>query len=113
LTAVAADRSVLSAVLHILLSNAQDALPRGGRVTIEASAAAGGGAVIAISDSGRGFKPAALERARAGKPSGRKDRLGLGLPLAVRLLARLGGTITFANARVGARIVVSLPPAAK
>jgi two-component system OmpR family sensor kinase len=87
--------SEISVAIDNVLDNALRHAPDGGRVEVSATTA-GGAAVIAVADDGRGLDPAlrphACERFwRA--PDAAGEGTGLGLAIAQRLLALHGGTV--------------------
>jgi two-component system cell cycle sensor histidine kinase/response regulator CckA len=96
LCSMAVDREHLEQVMTNLISNACQAMPRGGTVTIEAGPESGGEWVrIDVSDTGIGMSEAAM--AQLFEPfftSRKKDGHGLGLPIARQLIIANGGTIT-------------------
>ncbi len=97
-----------------LMLNAREAMPRGGRVTIEAHpvSAEGGaaaGAEVSIADTGGGIPAEHMERLF--EPFFTTKRLGTGLGLVnVRRIAEEhGGKVTAANGASGAVMTVRLP----
>jgi signal transduction histidine kinase len=99
-------------VLVNLITNAVQAMPRGGELVIEA-AARGGAVEIAVEDTGPGVDPAL--RDAIFEPffttRGEGGGTGLGLGVAREIVLRHGGSIRVEDGRVGARFVVSLPTA--
>jgi signal transduction histidine kinase len=104
-----ADVSLLQQVLQSIVTNALDALPEGGR--LEVKTASGEGRVnIVVQDHGAGIASEHLEQVFkpffTTKPLG----IGLGLPLARRLVERMGGTLDLASRRgEGTRVHIQLP----
>jgi two-component system, cell cycle sensor histidine kinase PleC len=107
----------LRQILLNLLSNGIKFTPPGGRVTTYASVDEQGGIEIVVADTGIGIAASdlhrvvlpyvqlenALTRTRSG--------LGLGLPLAKRLVEMQGGTLVLTSApNSGTRVVVRFPP---
>jgi signal transduction histidine kinase len=102
-----------------LLSNAHDAIeaqaskespPRGGRITVTASAPDSDWLELAVSDTGGGFPASALEKALlpfyTTKAAGKGT--GLGLALCRRIAENMGGSISLANGETGALIRLRL-----
>lgn len=89
----------LQQVLINLVSNAVQAMPQGGQITLRLEDGAENGrdgVVIVLSDNGPGMDPAIL--ARAFDPffttRGREGGTGLGLPICLNLVTRQGGSLT-------------------
>jgi len=108
---VKADRALLGHVLHILVANAIEATPKGGRITGEVTQ--GDGKVeLRIADTGRGVAPENLGNLFTlfftTKPRG----LGIGLTLAQRAIERFGGSIEVQSTPgVGTAFTIALPAA--
>jgi signal transduction histidine kinase len=108
---VLADRAELAIAIFCLVENASDALtPSGGTIAIS-TRRDDANVAIEISDDGPGlpFEPRrAMEQFVTTKP----DRLGLGLAIAKRVVARMRGTLELVpgNER-GTRAVIVLPAA--
>ena len=103
-----ADAALLEQLLNSLLANALEAMPHGGKLTIDAHERAKDRAVeIAINDTGVGIPPEQLNDIfkpfRTTKPKG----LGMGLALARRIVRRFGGTIAI-ESEVGTGSTVRL-----
>jgi signal transduction histidine kinase len=104
---VAIDPTRLTQVLINLSINANQAMPEGGSITIEASRmdlasedklpsglpASKAFARIAVKDSGSGIAPTLLERIFEPFFSTRPDGAGLGLPVVERIISRAGGVL--------------------
>ena len=95
--ATGADHRLAEAVVHHLLVNALEAMPRGGALSVsleEAPAAA----LLIVTDSGAGMDPALL--AKAGSPffTTKEHGTGLGLFLIHRLLEECGGSLELSSA---------------
>jgi len=104
--------SQLAQVLGIILTNAVEAMPEGGALTITGSR--GSGTIeVSIADTGPGL-PAKLA-ARVFRPffSTKSNGTGLGLALAQRIIARYGGSLRFISREGhGSTMTVTLPVAA-
>ena len=110
---IAGDPTALRELLTNLLLNAVDALPHGGRITVE-TRVDGAAVVLAVADTGVGMSDEV--RRRAHEPffttKGVKAT-GLGLSVAYGIARRHGGELTIASAEGGGTaVVVRLPPAA-
>jgi PAS domain S-box-containing protein len=109
---VLADRNQLEALLLILLSNAQDAIQAGGRISIACRPVAGDKLEIEVADNGCGISEADRQRLFepffTTKPMGKGT--GLGLPMAQNIVSEHGGTIRLeSDGRSGTRVYVQLP----
>ena len=91
--AALADAGVLEQVLQSIVGNAVDALPQGGRLEVSTLQEEAGAAIV-VRDHGPGI--AAKDLANVFKPfyTTKARGVGLGLPLARRLVERMGGTLT-------------------
>jgi two-component system phosphate regulon sensor histidine kinase PhoR len=96
-----ADRDRLAQILINLVDNAVKYTPEGGRVTVRAAAAVGGGVlVIDVADTGVGIPPADLPRIterfyRVDKARSRElGGTGLGLAIVKHLVIAHGGELT-------------------
>jgi signal transduction histidine kinase len=99
----------LKRALINVLTNAKQASPRGGTVTITARREEGH-ALILVEDEGPGIKEADKERIFDMFVSGKPDGVGLGLYLAKAAVEKSGGTITAENHPPGgACFVIRLP----
>jgi signal transduction histidine kinase len=112
LPAIRADVTQLEMALLNLLTNALDAMPRGGRLTI--SAAGDASAVrIEVSDTGPGIPPHILDRLFdlwvTTKPAGQGS--GLGLAIVRDVVRAHGGSVSAYNRPDGAVFVIELPAA--
>jgi signal transduction histidine kinase len=121
LPAIAGDRRRLQRVFVNLLGNAVKFTPPGGRIAVTVRAAADGGAVVTVADTGVGI--AAADRERVLEPFVRGDGaaeragagqsgIGLGLAIARMLTERHGGRLVLdSTPGVGTTITIALPPA--
>jgi signal transduction histidine kinase len=113
LGSVAADEAQLELALLNLVTNALDAMPSGGMLTI-AAANADGRVRIEVRDTGSGVDPAVLPRIFepwvTTKSAGRGT--GLGLSITRDLITSLGGTIgVSSSAGQGTTFTIELPAA--
>ncbi len=98
LPAVKGDVALLGQVFSSLIANALDAMVRAGRLTVISETGAGGAWVdIRITDTGSGIPSADLEKIFRPFHTTKAKGLGLGLPLARRIIERLGGTIAISS----------------
>lgn len=110
------DHDRIRQIITNILSNAVKFTPEGGRIHISLECN-GSSARLVIEDSGQGISaellPNIFERfAQAGKYSARGEAgLGLGLPLARRLVERHGGEVMAESAGegLGATFIIDLP----
>jgi two-component system, NtrC family, sensor kinase len=111
---VTADETQLELALLNLLTNAVDAMPGGGTLTIAASAD-GDAAVIRVGDTGIGVDAVALPRIFDPWFTTKSPGHGTGLGLSVTrdVIVRLGGTIAVSSATgQGTTFTITLPAAA-
>jgi signal transduction histidine kinase len=104
------DRAQMEQVMLTLLSNAIDAMPTGGRITVVGRADDGRTLRLDVLDTGPGIDPGRLERVfelfYTTKPSG----TGLGLAVAKKIVESHHGTISVASEPgSGARFTIELP----
>ena len=109
---VLADTNLLEALFSILLSNALDAIPEHGAITIRSCRPAAGRIEIHIADDGCGIAPADLphifEPFFTTKGPGKGT--GLGLAIARNIVLEHGGAIRLESApQQGTTVVVDLP----
>lgn len=114
--AIRGDEQRLRQMLRALIGNALKFTPAGGRVTVRAQALPGGGAEVAVADSGIGMSPDELEQAfdpfwQADNRLGRtREGAGIGLKLARQLAMLHGGSLTLESQKgQGTRAILRLP----
>ncbi len=109
LPAVRGGREILLEVLDNLLRNAFDAVGEGGRVAVEARRLRDTVHIV-VEDNGPGLSPEDIEKVFEPFYTTKAGGTGLGLPLARRLVAQCGGSLT-AGGRPGegSRFRVVLP----
>jgi two-component system NtrC family sensor kinase len=110
---VAADAVQLELALLNLISNALDAMPAGGSLTVTVGPA-GDGVRVEVADTGEGIAPELVGRIfepwMTTKPEGRGT--GLGLSITREVIAEHGGTISVrSEVGVGTAFTVELPAA--
>jgi two-component system NtrC family sensor kinase len=107
------DGGKIQQVILVLLSNAIEAMPRGGRLEVRSESDSGGNvARVRVRDSGTGIPPEILPRLFdpffTTKDTGQNT--GLGLAIARGIVEQHGGTIAVSSEpRQGAEFVVTLP----
>jgi signal transduction histidine kinase len=105
--AVRGDGALLGQVFGSLVANAVEAMPQGGRLEIRANAPHSGIVSVEIRDSGVGMSEEQLSRALKPFHTTKAQGLGVGLPLARRIVERMGGRIRLSS-RVGEGTTVEL-----
>jgi D-alanine transaminase len=106
---VALDRSLFHQGLLNLLLNAQQAMPEGGEITLQA-AATPSEVTVSLIDTGKGMTPEVLARAFQPFYSTRDGGTGLGLPTTKRIIEAHGGTLVAESAPgKGTRFTLRLP----
>jgi signal transduction histidine kinase len=104
-----ADRGQIAEVLINLVTNAYQALPNGGAVTVSATAA-NGSASLVVTDDGDGVDPVAATRIFEPFYTTKATGTGLGLAIVRRLVEAHGGQVSLESAEPrGAKVVVRLP----
>jgi len=111
---VMADAAMLRQVLTSLLVNSIEAIAHGGSVTVATGLDAGRGKVrVAVRDDGAGIPPAELANVLRPFYTTKPKGLGLGLPLAKRIVERLDGTLDMRSTLgEGTTVELMLPAAA-
>jgi PAS domain S-box-containing protein len=109
---VLADRQQLRQVFLNLLTNALDAMPEGGILTVRVSAAKSGRVTIEFTDTGTGIRPEHLPRVTEPFFTTKDEGKGTGLGLAIckRIAQEHGGTLTVESTLgKGTTVRVELP----
>jgi two-component system, OmpR family, sensor histidine kinase BaeS len=112
--AILGDPRRLHQVIVNLLTNALKFTPAGGNVTIATEAAAGGGAVLTVTDTGRGIPadelPRIFDRFWRGRQASQTSGSGIGLAIAAELTRAHGGRLSAASRPGhGTRMTLTLP----
>ncbi len=103
------DRGLLRQTVHNLVKNGQEALSRGGELTIE-SRTRDDAVEIAVSDTGAGIPQDVAQRLFEPFFTTKPQGTGLGLSIASQIIEEHGGKIRFENRPgSGATFVISLP----
>lgn len=109
-TQVQGDPRRLKEALINLVSNAIEATPNGGTVSLRIRHGSTGNAVLEVRDSGRGIAPEDLERLGTSFFTTRPNGTGLGVVLAQGVIAQHGGSLTYASAvGKGTTATIALP----
>ncbi|HEX9183265.1 MAG TPA: ATP-binding protein, partial [Burkholderiales bacterium] len=107
-----ADASMLGHVFNSLIANALEAIEVDGHIAVSVEREGSGHVRVRIRDSGPGFADPQLANAfklfHTTKPGG----IGIGLPLARRIIQRFGGSIALTSERGAGTTVDVLLPAA-
>jgi CheY-like chemotaxis protein len=108
--AVIANSAELRHVFVNLLLNARDAMPEGGKISVECRRDEGG-TIVSVADEGTGIAPENLERIFESFFTTKGSRgTGLGLAMARGAMARIGGSIQARNlAPRGAELLLRFP----
>jgi two-component system, NtrC family, sensor histidine kinase HydH len=107
LPSVRGDASLLAQALNSLIANALDAMKDGGRLTIQSRARTGREVELRLSDTGTGMGPDELSRIFRPFYTSKAKGLGLGLPLAKRIIERYGGRLSVqSKAGLGTTIAI-------
>jgi len=111
LPAVRGERVRLSHAFNSLLSNALEAMPKGGLLEVAAKVSPNARTVqVRIRDNGVGIPSDQLPRVFAPFFTSKRKGLGLGLPLVKRIVTRFGGSVSIASeSGRGSEIVVEIP----
>ena len=114
---VSSDVNQLEQALMVLITNALEATPKGGSVTIRTKSSDhnGAGSVVQLSieDTGEGIPAENRERVFEPFFTTKPHGTGIGLSLAKKFVERNGGTITIANGvNAGTKVAITLPRAA-
>jgi len=117
LPVVALPREAMLIVLDNLVTNAVEAMPRGGTLTVGLRRRDEDRVVLSVGDTGAGIRPEHMERlfepfftTKGVLGAGGTQQAGMGLAVAYGLISEMHGLITASNAPGGgARFEVTLP----
>lgn len=97
--AIYGDETLLGQMFNSLIANALEAMPNGGKLTIEETRGPAGKEVqINISDTGIGMNEERMQRLFKPLATGKSRGLGLGMTLVKQIVERHNGTITVDSA---------------
>jgi len=102
---VTADAQSLQLALVELATNARNAMPAGGRLSIVTQDAGAGSVRIAMTDTGCGMPPAFAQSA--------EEPTGVGLQIVAQVMALAGGRVEFDSTDMGTTVRLYLPVAGK
>ena len=109
---VRGDAILIGQVFNSLIANAVEAMPNGGRLTLTGAARSTGFVSVEVRDTGTGMSEEQLARALKPFHTTKAKGLGVGLPLARRIVERMGGRIALASRLgEGTTVELTLPPA--
>lgn len=104
---IVADQALLQQVFHSLLSNAEEAMAAGGECLVRLNPLDERKVRVDIVDAGCGIAPEAAEQVFRPFFTTKPKGLGLGLPLARRIVERFGGSLNL-DSQPGAGTMVSI-----
>lgn len=104
---IVADQALLQQVFHSLLSNAAEAMAAGGECLVRVNSLDEHRVEVDIVDAGCGIPPEAAEQVFRPFFTTKPKGLGLGLPLARRIVERFGGRLNL-DSQPGAGTMVSI-----
>ncbi len=107
---IISDPDMLKRILTNLATNAVQAMPQGGTLTVRAQKEPDGGTRISVGDTGLGISPEAQTKVFTPLFTTKSKGQGFGLPVVKRLTEALGGAVTFkTEAGKGTEFTVTLP----
>ncbi len=111
---ILADPDQLQQLLVNLVTNAADAMPHGGTITLRAHLNGHGRTVLEVEDTGVGMTPEALERALRPRHSSKPGGMGLGLMIVRGIVRQHHARMRVASTPgKGTTISITFPPAAE
>jgi signal transduction histidine kinase len=107
---VVADADYLNPILYNLVTNAVQAMPKGGKLTIRVYKEAND-IIISVKDNGVGIPEAVKGKLFTPMFTTKSKGQGFGLPVVKRMIESLGGTVSFeSHAGKGTTFTVRFPP---
>jgi len=107
---VLADSTFINRILYNLVTNAVQAMPKGGKLTIHAYKEAND-VLITVKDTGVGIPENVKDKLFTPMFTTKSKGQGFGLPVIKRMTESLGGTVTFDSQEgKGTTFIVRLPP---
>ena len=110
-----ADASYLNRIMYNLVNNAVQAMPKGGKLSIQAfKDKKANQAVITVADTGVGIPDAVKDKLFTPMFTTKSKGQGFGLPVIKRMTEALGGSVTFESQEGnGTKFIVRLPQSIK
>jgi PAS domain S-box-containing protein len=106
---ILADSDILRRILGNLVTNAVQAMPEGGKLSIQ-TCKEGGNSVITVADTGVGIPKEAKEKLFTPLFTTKSKGQGFGLAVVKRMTEALGGTVTFESEEgKGTKFILRLP----
>ncbi len=106
---IMADPDILKRIFGNLVTNAVQAMPNGGKLTIQAYKEAND-SIITVADTGVGIPEEAKEKLFTPLFTTKSKGQGFGLAVVKRMTEALGGTVTFESQQgKGTKFIVRLP----
>jgi signal transduction histidine kinase len=108
---VPADSRLMSLVFANVVTNASQAMPGGGELTVRSQWEDGAqpSVVVTFTNTGEGVSPEEAERALEPFFTTKAAGVGLGLPLCLKIVKAHGGEFALAGREVGAEVSIRLP----
>ena len=104
------DADILKRILTNLVSNAVQAMPEGGKLSVHVYRN-GGSTIMEVSDTGRGIPEDVKAKLFTPLFTTKSKGQGFGLAVVKRMTEALGGSVTFeSKVGEGTKFIVSLPP---
>ncbi len=104
------NRAMLGQALGNVVANAVQSIPTQGKLSVETRRLDNGKIQIVVEDSGSGMPPVAARNVFRPFFTTKPNGVGLGMPLAKRILDRHGGSITLESTQGrGTKVVMTLP----
>ncbi len=101
---------MLGQALGNVVANAVQSIPNQGKLSVETRRLDNGKIQIVVEDSGSGMAPVAARNVFRPFFTTKPNGVGLGMPLAKRILDRHGGSITLESTQGrGTKVVMTLP----
>jgi PAS domain S-box-containing protein len=108
---IVADSDYLNRIMYNLVTNAVQAMPKGGKLTIQAYKEVND-VIIAVKDTGVGIPEAIRSKLFTPMFTTKSKGQGFGLPVVKRMTESLGGTVRFESQEgKGTTFTIRLPPA--
>ena len=107
---IMADPDILKRIFGNLVTNAVQAMPKGGKLTIQAYKEAND-SIITVADTGVGIPEEAKDKLFTPLFTTKSKGQGFGLAVVKRMTEALGGTVTFESQQgKGTKFIIRLPP---